>query len=77
VVTGVQLACKFMKSTKKSVNLYSQSMQIEENFRDTKNNKLGMREIIDDDRYFIPLEEYIYVLSELSNLTVNMEGLHE
>lgn len=126
-----------MKSTKKSVNLYSQSMQIEENFRDTKNNKLGIglecansrsvnrfdnllliaalilyllwcigcaavmkklhyslqantqkarmvlsiitiaREIIDDDRYFIPLEEYIYVLSELSNLTVNMEGLHE
>ncbi|KPH94177.1 hypothetical protein AMS58_13745 [Pseudoalteromonas porphyrae] len=35
------------------------------------------REIIDDDRYFIPLEEYIYVLSELSNLTVNIEGLHE
>lgn len=128
---------KFMKSAKTAVNLYSQRMQIEENFRDTKNNKLGIglecansrsvnrfdnllliaalilyllwcigcaavmkkihyslqantqkarmvlsiitiaREIIDDDRYFIPLEEYIYVLSELSNLAVNIEGLHE
>ena len=35
------------------------------------------REIIDDDRYFIPLEEYVYALSKLSNLTVNIKGLHE
>jgi hypothetical protein len=128
---------KFMKNAKTAVNLYSQRMQIEENFRDTKNNKLGIglecansrsverfdnlllvaalilyllwcigstavmkkchyslqantqkkrmvlsiitigREIIDDDRYSIQLEEYVYVLSQLSNLTVNIEGLHE
>ena len=35
------------------------------------------REIINDHRYSIPLEEYVYVLSQLSNLTVNIEGLHE
>ena len=35
------------------------------------------REIIDDDRYAIVLEEYVYVLFELSNLTVNIEELHE
>ena len=35
------------------------------------------REIIDDNRYLISLEEYVYVLSQLSNLTVNIEGLHE
>jgi len=34
------------------------------------------REIIDDDRYSIPIEEYVYALSQLSNLTVNIEGLH-
>ena len=128
---------KFMKNAKTAVNLYSQRMQIEENFRDTKNNKLGVglecansrsverfdnllliaalilytlwcigctavmknlhyslqantqkkrmvlsiitiaREIIDDERYLIPLEECVYVLSQLSNLTVNIEGLHE
>ncbi len=34
------------------------------------------REIIDDGRYYIPLEEYVYVLSQLSNLAVNIEGLH-
>ena len=127
---------KFMKNAKTAVNLYTQRMQIEENFRDTKNNKLGVgleyansrsverfdnllliaalilyllwcigctavmkklhyslqantekermvlsiitigREIIDDSRYSIPLEEYVYVLSQLSNLTVNIEGLH-
>ena len=33
---------KFMKSAKTAVNLYSQCMQIEENFRDIKNNKLGI-----------------------------------
>jgi len=128
---------KFMKSAQTAVNLYSQRMQIEENFRDTKNNKLGIglecansksverfdnllliaalilyilwcigctavmkklhyslqantqkkrmvlsiitiaREIIDDDRYSIQLEEYVYVLSQLSSLTVNIDGLHE
>jgi len=128
---------KFMKNGQTAVKLYSQRMQIEENFRDTKNNKLGIglecansrsvarfdnlllvaalilytlwcigctavmknlhyslqantqkkrrvlsiitiaREIIDDDRYFIPLEEVVYVLSQLSNLTVSIEGLHE
>ncbi|MBL4764473.1 MAG: hypothetical protein JKX67_04215 [Colwellia sp.] len=34
------------------------------------------REIIDDDRYSIPIEAYMYVLSQLSNVTVNIEGLH-
>ena len=128
---------RFMNNAQTAVNLYSQRMQIEENFRDTKNNKLGIglecansksvdrfdnlllvaalilytlwcigctavmkklhyslqantekermvlsiitvaREIIDDDRYPIPLEEYVYVLSQLSNLTVSIEGLHE
>lgn len=132
-----KLPMKFMNNAKTAVNLYSQRMQIEENFRDTKNNKLGIglecansksverfdnllliaalilyllwcigctavmkkihyslqantekermvlsiitiaREIIDDNRYLISLEEYVYVLSQLSNLTVNIEGLHE
>ena len=31
-----------MKKPRLVVNLYSQRMQIEENFRDTKNNKLGI-----------------------------------
>jgi hypothetical protein len=35
------------------------------------------REVIDDDRYYKPSEEHYYVLSQLSNLTVNIEGLHE
>jgi hypothetical protein len=122
-------------NAKAAIKLYSQRMQIEENFRDTKNNKLGIglecansrsvarfdnllliaalilyllwvigqtaimkkihyslqantiknrvvlstitigREIISDHRYQIVLEEYIYVLSQLSNLTVNIEAL--
>jgi len=128
---------RFMNNAQTVVSLYSQRMQIEENFRDTKNNKLGIglecansksverfdnlllvaalilyilwcigctavmkklhyslqantqkermvlsiitiaREIIDDDRYFIAHEEYVYVLFQLSDLTVNIEGLHE
>lgn len=35
------------------------------------------REIIDDDRYSISIEECVYVLSQLSMLTVNIEGLHD
>lgn len=132
-----KLPTKFMNSAKTVVNLYAQRMQIEENFRDTKNNKLGIglacansrsverydnllliaalilyilwcigcaavmkkihyslqantlknrmvlsvitigREVIDDDRYYIPPEELNYVLSQLSSLTVNIEGLYE
>ncbi|MEI8707209.1 transposase [Pseudoalteromonas sp. B62] len=37
------LTClKVYEECKTAVNLYSQRMQIEENFRDTKNNKLGI-----------------------------------
>jgi len=132
-----KLPCSFGKYAKSVVNLYSQRMQIEENFRDTKNNKLGIglacansrsvarfdnlllitalilyllwvigqtaimkqlhyslqantiktrmvlstitigREIIADSRYQIHLEEYIYVLSQLSSLTVNIEELED
>jgi len=126
-----------MGNAKMAVNIYSQRMQIEENFRDTKNNRLGLgleyansrtvdrfdnlllvaalilyllwcightaimkkmhyslqantivtrqvlstitiaREIIDDARYAIPEEEYIYVLSILSQLPVSVEELLE
>lgn len=37
-----KLPTKFMNNAKTAVKLYAQRMQIEENFRDTKNNKLGI-----------------------------------
>ena len=37
-----KLPDKYMNKTKTAVKLYTQRMQIEENFRDTKNNKLGI-----------------------------------
>lgn len=37
-----KLPAKYMKNAKMAVKLYSQRMQIEENFRDTKNAKLGI-----------------------------------
>jgi hypothetical protein len=37
-----KLPQRFMNKANLAVNLYSQRMQIEENFRDTKNNKLGI-----------------------------------
>lgn len=126
---------KYMNNPLTVVKLYSQRMQIEENFRDTKNNKLGIgletanskcakrfdnllliaalilfllwcvgytavlkgrqfslqanttrhravlsvitiaREIIDDDRYFIPNEEYNYVLLCLSQFIININQM--
>ena len=117
------------------VNLYSQRMQIEKNFRDTKNNKLGIglecaqsrrtkrfdnllliaalilfvlwclgyaapmkkynyslqantikhravlsfitigREIVDDDRYKVAIDEFNHVLSRISKLTINIADL--
>jgi hypothetical protein len=126
---------KFMNKAKLVVNLYSQRMQIEENFRDTKNNKLGIglecaqsrstkrfdnllliaalilfvlwclgyaatmkkynyslqantvkhravlsfitigREVVDDDRYKIPVHEFNDVLSRISKLSINIVDL--
>lgn len=131
------LPSQFMNKAKTAVKLYAQRMQIEENFRDTKNNKLGIgletansrsverfdnllliaalilfllwcigytavlknmqhslqantvrkrtvlsvisiaREIIDDKRYNIPDEEYIYVLAHLSLFTITIDSLHQ
>ena len=122
---------------KRAVKLYEQRMQIEENFRDTKNSRLGIsvndanstrierfdillliaalilfmlwcigytailkniqhllqantvkakrvlcvitvaREIIDDRRYDIPIEEGVYVLHHLSTFTVTMEQINQ
>jgi len=130
-----KLPKKFERNAQTAVNLYRQRMQIEENFRDTKNNKLGIglecansrsverfdnllliaalilyllwvigqtaimkklhyslqantiktrmvlstitigREIISDSRYQLHIEEYIYVLSHLARLSVNIEEL--
>lgn len=124
-----------MNKAKLVVNLYSQRMQIEENFRDTKNNKLGIglecvrsrstkrfdnllliaalilfvlwclgyaasmrkynyslqanttkhravlsfitigREVVDDDRYKVPIDEFNHVLSRMSDLTINIVSL--
>tara|TARA_R110001583_G_scaffold134394_2_gene286109 strand:- start:22443 stop:22823 length:381 start_codon:yes stop_codon:yes gene_type:complete len=124
-----------MNNAKLVVKLYSQRMQIEENFRDTKNNKLGVglecaqsrstkrldnllliaalilfvlwclgyaatmkkyhyslqantikhrtvlsfitigREVVDDDRYTIPIHELYDVISRISEFTVNIHYL--
>lgn len=131
-------ACvKRQSLAKRVVKLYEQRMQIEENFRDTKNGRLGMsvsyanstrierfdillliaalilfvlwcigytailkdiprllqantvktkrvlsvitvaREVIDDRRYAIPIEECIYVLHHLSSFTVTTEQINK
>lgn len=130
-----KLPKRFMNKANLVVNLYSQRMQIEENFRDTKNNKLGIglecsrsrstkrfdnllliaalilfvlwclgyaatikkynyslqantvkhravlsfitigREVVDDDRYKIAIDEFNHVLSRISKLTINIADL--